>query len=568
MRERREHDANSANPGGADGAQGIVIQEIPAAPADPLGTFKDDYGKAVLHLAWDRMGGGAECTRTLLFAFVELLPREVPAPVDDYDPDAGIRLGCKSKHKIHFRHAVASAQQALAWYLDCRKGLIILPENDGTLPSSTGGAKRLDTETLDDVLPWPTLRTAGGGDGTIPFCPQWIESPRVHHLLPLREPAIKQIWSEREAEKAGEAIRDHLHFNIGAYQEYWGSVHLIAPNPAYRRMDVRLQPRVPPAESVLVRFEPRAGKSVEGLSLLFEEQAPWGKSLIRFESVRSKLVRINFDRTVNMVREEVIDPERGMLRVQDDSAAFLRRFGLDVRLGSTLRVSGPEPGDGYEVTRSSKADGKAEEKGASETTAWTRMHEAYSRRRAAAHASEHGQHWFRGNREEARAYVRGLLHRAMRRVLVVDAYTGAEELFTYLLAVGAEDVTIQVLTSAELLTKSQSATEITKTKADVLTSNLGVLRGTTRMNPFEVRVMTGSRPDIHDRFLLLDDKLWLLGSSLNEFGARGTMLVSVPDPEPVVREVLAVWDVAPLFDDWYQRRQNLVGPGPNAGGQP
>jgi hypothetical protein len=35
------------------------------------------------------------------------------------------------------------------------------------------------------------------------------------------------------------------------------------------------------------------------------------------------------------------------------------------------------------------------------------------------------------------------------------------------------------------------------------------------MNPVEVRVMKGASPAIHDRFLLVGDRLWMLGSSLN-----------------------------------------------------
>jgi hypothetical protein len=544
----------------------MLIQEIAAMPADPLATFDDDYGKAVLHLVWNREGNGPTCIRSLLFAFVELLPQEVPAPPDDYDPRAGVRLTNDSTHHVHFRHAVVTARQGLDWYLNCRQGVALLPENDGTLPSNTTEGKHLEVGALDEVLPWPELRTAGGGDDTIPFCPRWIESPRVHQLLPVSAPAVMGKWSERDRAEANRAIENSLHFSIESYPEYLGSVHLIAPNPVFRQLTVYHPPRVHGGESVLLRFEPRAGRSVDSLVLFFEEQDAWGRNVARIEPVKGALLRVNFERAVCMVRKQAFDARRGLLGAEARWSVVVRRFATDLRLGSTLGVSGPEPGDGYDVARSSKAFGLTAGDEGGSISARTLMHEAYRRRAATAHASEHGQRWFRGNTDNARTYVRSLLHGARRRVLVVDAYTGAEELFTFLLAVGAEDVPIQVLTSAELLKKRQSATDPTKAKADILDANLNALRAARHMNSFEVRVMTGDRPVIHDRFLLLDDRLWLLGSSLNEFGSRGTMLVSVPDPGPIIPEISRIWEDAPRFEDWYRPRQELSARADVAGG--
>lgn len=33
---------------------------------------------------------------------------------------------------------------------------------------------------------------------------------------------------------------------------------------------------------------------------------------------------------------------------------------------------------------------------------------------------------------------------------------------------------------------------------------------------------------LHDRFIIADEKMWMLGCSLNEFGVRATTLIRVP----------------------------------------
>ena len=74
------------------------------------------------------------------------------------------------------------------------------------------------------------------------------------------------------------------------------------------------------------------------------------------------------------------------------------------------------------------------------------------------------------------------------------------------------------------------------------------------MNPLTVRIMRGT-PALHDRFLRIDDELWMLGSSLNSFGGRGTMLLRVPDPEPVLNDLEQIWANSQDFAEWLSERR-------------
>lgn len=59
---------------------------------------------------------------------------------------------------------------------------------------------------------------------------------------------------------------------------------------------------------------------------------------------------------------------------------------------------------------------------------------------------------------------------------------------------------------------------------------------------------------MHDRFLVVDVSVWLLGSSLNEFGSRGTMLVALPEPDAVTRRIEQAWTQAVPLEVWLARR--------------
>ena len=126
-----------------------------------------------------------------------------------------------------------------------------------------------------------------------------------------------------------------------------------------------------------------------------------------------------------------------------------------------------------------------------------------------------------------------------------------------MLAVGRDDITVRVLSSAEVLQKVP-AEKAALPGGEALLDVLRQVRSHDRMNPFEIKVMTGDRPGVHDRFLVVDDRIWLLGSSLNEFGSRGTMMVSLPDPAPVREQLANAWNDAVDLETWVSRRRRAV----------
>jgi len=535
------------------------IQEEAPLPEDPLATFESDYEMAVVHLAFNRRRGrpGELGEGTLLFAFVELLPTEIPPPNDDFDPKDprfSTGLGGDGQHTVYVQHAVVSAKNARAWYLGCRRGLAVLPENGAFPEPEAAGATRLRLADLGEYPSWPTLLCVADKSKHVPFVPEWAEYPRMHHLIARTDFKLGDLWSVSEQERAHTWLLDHLHFRLDEYPEYWGSVHLMAPNPLYRHLHARRQQHFPPAESVLLRFEPRASKKLDGLELTYRGDALSEKLYSHTVPVQSLLLRMNFPGHAHLFQADVVDSVRGMLK--NSSPTLMSGFidiKLDVNIGSTLEVNGPTPNSTYSVVRSSPAFGSRALDTPKLASARQRLTDANDRRRKRANAARRDQRWFRGQEDEAVDVLRSLLHQATREVLIVDPYFSGMELVKLMLAVGREDIPVRILSSAEVLRKQHGHGGVAGAEGERLLDVLKQVRAHKRMNPFEIKVMPGKTPSIHDRFLLIDDKIWLLGSSLNKFGSSGTMMVALPDPESVREQLSRSWNDAMGLEAWLKR---------------
>jgi hypothetical protein len=530
----------------------MQIQNASPLPAEPLSPLESDYTLAVLHLAWDLHTPTKE--RTLLFAFVELLPQEVPPP--DEDGDVSIRPWNKGEHRLFVRHALIPAAHAVEWYLACRRGVAVLPnDDDGKIPHpDSPSARLLKLSDLGEEPPWPNLVCLDVEQDSVPFIANWQESPRVHHLVPLVDLELARLWENpKERENAISFLSEHLHFDIEDYPEYLGSVHLVAPNPVFRELSVRLSPGVPPLESVECRFDLRPGKDATGLDLVIREQRPTGESALSTVLVHAPTVNVQFDQGVDSIAASVIDPQRGMLRAARTPHTFVHSIKLGMSSISATRViRGPTPEETIEVQIHSGAErttiGEEYRSPPGRLRLWSALHAREKR----AQASAQHQRWFHGQKDEARRVLQGLLHGANREVMIVDPYFAHEELGGFATVVGQYTVPIRVLSSAEVL-RAEASPGLEKGEA--LQRALEHVTSTQQMNPIEIRVMTGSRPDIHDRFLLVDDRVWLLGSSLNEFGSRGTMMVALPDPRPVADQLHKVWRLAEPLAPWVEARR-------------
>lgn len=515
--------------------------------SDPLATIAEDYELAVLRLIWSINRKNQE--RTLLCGAVELLPLEVPPPITG--PERHVRVG--GDHFVYASENVLPAAAGLAWFQQASRGRMIRPGKDGRIGEDGPDSPLFAASAFDEEPRAPLLATAAR---RVPFSAPWEAGARVRHLMP-RTFHIDQLWSATDVDEAVAWIKADAHFDLGEFPEFWGSVHLIAPNPVFRRLRGRLDKSTDQLRLV-VAVDLRGGQGIEGLHFELECKGATGTVYLLRRKFERPIERLELPGPPEEMYERVYDERRGLLYEigpfmfsSEMSAAITVGIATEERRVSVQHADG-KPADyavplvgglTQTVTVGTPQTGR---------DAIIRLRSARNERDRRQRGRQ-DQRWFRDRAHDAVAELRKMVSGASELLWVSDPYFGGDDLLRTLLAVKDPKVPIQVLAGADhLRSRRNDGSE----ECDHLEQQIQEATGTSRMNPLTVHVMLGAPPPLHDRFLLIDDDLWLLGSSLNVFGDRGSMLLRVPDPEPVLEDLRRIWSQAQEFQLWLAERRS------------
>lgn len=584
----------------------VISPPIATYQEDPLATLDKDYGQAVLHLAWDKHKDSKQ--RNLLFALVELLPCEVPPP-EDYGEQT-IRLKSKN-HRLFVRHLVLPASQALSWYRNCARGVAVRPNSKGHFEETPSPEDLFGDLRWDQEPAWPHL-TCALPTWSTPFVSRWHYPARVHHLVATEFELATHWTTEDDKSEAADWLHEQLGFDLCKYSSLIGSIHLLAPNPVFRNFHYHHGKLLTEGfETVIYKADLRSGDRPFELTLIIRDDTPTGTGLLKAIPLATTSGAFVINREFNLQSVYVIDKYRGLL-YGSESFYFPGGISMNMELVTSQRVIRDDDGKVVSKVPLIGQGGPVIEANAlgrvsthsKQAAAALRAESNVLRRRYKAQL--YHERWFQGDKEAAVELIRSLLRRARRRVLIVDPYFRRTEL-KFILEVSNTTVPIRVLGSARVLKKVAvdhcppklkrarnvlraldinreemlpwarkvvaagswlpgDLAGLLKNRANDLVGNNVTLHAdqllqaveranvAPKANPLEVRVMIGSARDVHDRFLLVDNDLWLLGSSLNEFGSRGTMIVPVIDPMMIEERLEENWACAETLQNWLRDR--------------
>ena len=154
--------------------------------------------------------------------------------------------------------------------------------------------------------------------------------------------------------------------------------------------------------------------------------------------------------------------------------------------------------------------------------------------------------------QRAKEFVRRLFGQVKKRCIVADPYFGANELEGFAFFVANIDAHIDLITSHSHLKyiKKSGINEGQK-----LLVKLEQLKRQDPMFRPHITVLKGrNAPPLHDRFLVIDDRVYHLGGSLNHLGHRAMAISRVPAPERVLAD-LGRWingEQSESFSTWLQ----------------
>jgi hypothetical protein len=477
-----------------------------------------DYNSALIHLAWFRDGK----ERIFLFGMVELIPAEcLPAETSKEIEYRVTTFG--RQHFLYVRRFAVAVEAAIAWYCDGMRG-------DLTIPAACGQSQvKLQASAFDCEPPWPNLVTTRN----LPF--HSLGTVRAHHLLqPSPPPGVMKVFTDTDAVKW---LSDRLFFDFVEYPEYLGSVTLVAPNPVFREFHQTLGILRDGGETSDCQLIARAGRKVAGLNLYVTEHRPTGFARLHHVRIDSPHVQIPQIGRTEQVSYVIDSPEYGVLDWHEP-VGFIRTintsFGIITRK-KIVKVPDTQGRSGEMYEQSLIDDEHSSVIGDAEAgkPITEKLFAAKGERERRSDARRLDQKWFHGEEQEARTFIRGLIGSARKRVMIVDPYFSSLEFLRFALATHRSEITVRIVTAADENLKQPDRIDQTRDAGEVLLSQIKALH---QMGRFEVLVMTG-KPQLHDRFLVIDDEVWLSGNSLHSIGERAGMIIKLPNPGVVLDEL-------------------------------
>lgn len=513
----------------------------------------------------------------LLFATVTLLAPDRPPPSKMVGLDRQ-KLG-KSGMKVYFRRTVLDAQSAVDWYRSLGG-----TDSKTPIPSRREDVEPLDgisitvSDLVDDPL-WPNFGyPLGEGlfakpSGRINPAPFIGSAPaRVHRRFGNGEGFEPLLANEEALDFAAR----RLHINLRDYPEYLGSVTLVVPDPIIKQIDnFPIPASGQHGERIFYRFVPRPGQKLDGLKIaMFDEQA---HLLSRFEIIDvpgDGILDVEKGSCLGASGYIVTHPVHGILAYHPP-AGFIRAINLNTGIVNQVRkVSVPmgessnSPRVEYHVHRiqNDRSSVIGDEPTGPDMN--VRVMVAARQREKATDAARFDQRWFgNGARNEAMAFVRMRVGRARNRVIVADPYFGVLQVPQYLLAITSDIVKVTILTSRlafeggcpEDGQEGASASLPSSVLERLDRFNVEIERLNKEGNAeVDVMVLPGKSPLLHDRFLIVDGEVWFLGNSLNALGERASMIIKLPNPDEVLRELEKMLKQADTFDTYRQRRKRAL----------
>ncbi len=484
----------------------FVVEVAAFHTAPPKQLWEDDYPAALVTLVVRKGGDAAR----LILGLVELLPKGTIAPTATKtrwaDPSPQGRLWF-----VRERVTIAAALElralvAVGGVVDLRT-LGVAAWNDLS-PMAVGS-------TIEEP-PWPC---AAFQHQRHPLQATWQGQVRVHYLLPVEHP-LRADPVEREAILA--ELSEWLFFRAEEHQELLGAFVVLAPNPRYEELEIRrlTNATAQARESLALCFVPRAGDSLEGLSVRVRSVRPSGEFVSRALPVQEPLLRVDFDHPMDRVGIEVTDLSRGVLEVQDPFIFLAGGFSVRTSFEDGSAIPSADPLGAFDPW----------------SLPGSRRLPAGEGRREARQASA-AFVLFDGDEQRWRA--------ARARLLAAAG--------PYLL------LAVDVLSGADLEVLRAWARERRRSLFALVRDSRGLEGAPIEDGPrwgFSVEVRVASKDALPEGpFVVSEQKTWAFTGCVARLGTRGTSLHELPQLNDLRGELLRAWHAAvpvasvPALDD-------------------
>ncbi|RZK39648.1 MAG: hypothetical protein EOO90_17925 [Pedobacter sp.] len=355
-------------------------------------------------------------------------------------------------------------------------------------------------------------------------------------------------YSHEELDKilglAGELTMEHMRLDLKKFREHVGNAYMIAPNPILRKIGFTL---MDDQKKVMASFFPREGKRIIGGKMLLIEDRMLGNGFAVETKINANRVLLELPYVPKLLMHYIFAPN-GTLIEHGSSSWMNINFQMNIQ-ERDLRVTLNTP-KGTKVIQAKKYTAAQEVKVGRFDYSGARYFSDYQEnRKHEALASSKEFIFFTGHptdKVEASKVIKELLSKARHRCIILDPYFSAADL-EYAIGVPNLGVDVWVISSVAFLSEKVDR-DIPEVKhAHQLKEAVDQYLTAYGRQTILFRLLEGgNRSPLHDRYIVIDDDVYLLGSSLNEFGSRATCLIKVPAPKPLIQKATDWWNTGTI----------------------
>lgn len=292
---------------------------------------------------------------------------------------------------------------------------------------------------------------------------------------------------------------------------------------------------------LLIKFRQRKGKSVLGMKLALEDDREGNPSFSIERIISSPVEKIKLPHFPSQLTTRLYD-HRGHLIESRQSRWLNMSLQMNIQtaeLNLTVKAAGKQK----KLKIPKYASERPVEVGKYDHSLSRFLKEKVQLRQLNELERTGDFIFFQGSEEDkerARDAVSVLLNRASKRCMLLDPYFGAPDLY-YAYLLQNTSVPMQIISSAAFLKLKVTVSKKKIRQAFLLKRALEKFKHAFPHQPIEIKVLPGAASPLHDRYIVVDENVYLLGSSFNEFGSRATALIKVPHPEPMISQALNWW---------------------------
>lgn len=478
-----------------------------------------------------------------LLTIIELIPSEQEISPLIFGKDQTIcadRQNIDSNYTIYLTRMISCpAEDAIALYRNPEKGFLLREGNILNCNVSLFKEAFLEAEPPSGfplIIDKQTEHTVGN------ILPHRHTDFRVFSKIDRTKKwlsAFDKKQTNKIISKSGLLTSQHLGFNLSLMPEHLGNIYLCCCNPYLRKYECSL---LDYNRDLLITFYERVGKTIIGKKIILEDK-------------RAGNIGFSIEKQIEALHERIElphFPDQLITKLYDDNGYIIEEhLGKWINMEFSMHMQTAElnltvkEGDKKEVYTIPKFASERPVKVGNYDHSLTYFLKGQQRNQQIEQLEKNKEFIFfsgsGGDKEKARAVIGELLNRASKRCMLLDPYFGAGDLF-YAYIIRNISVPIQILSSASFLNMKIDVSDGSKISTGAMLGKaLGDYKKTFPMQQIECRVLRGDKSPLHDRYIIINDTVYLLGSSFNEFGTRATTLFKVPAPEPMIEKAVEWW---------------------------